>query len=330
MGSAPSQALEVDLDGTGALVDITSSVDFQIGIKHSWGRTADDPFRAEPAPGSLTFTLDNNDGRFTPGNTATYTVGLVEGVLVQWTCGTRVRRFRTGVPAVNFPLGVGGRATVTVTCLDALALLAKRVMRQMVDEVAFAEQPQAYWPMSESGAGPDARAMDISGWAETPLRPFGPDVSLLSWAGGIGPRTDGRAALMLQPAATSAVLSHLSPGVTLDRPLGTSGHEIDWYTTTDEVYPTLGNRWGYALSLWFSVRDIYGSTYTAADLDDGPYVFLAEFGAIALLWRTADRRLVTLNNGTLQTQPTLPAIQPGEVHHVFVWAHLEEDRKSVV
>lgn len=324
MGSVPSQLVEADVNGTGTLVDITAYVDFQIGIKHSWGRTAGDPFRAEPPPGSLTMTLDNNDGRFTPGNTATYTVGLVEGVLVQWTCGTRVRRFRTGVPELRFPTGVGGRATVTVTCLDALALLAKREMRQMVDEVAFAQQPQAYWPLNESGSGSEVRAMDISGYAETPLSPFGPDVSLLRWAGGIGPRTDGRAALMLQPDATATVLSHLSPGVTLTKPLGTSGHEVDWYTTTATIFPTLGNVWGYALSFWFSVRDIYGATYTAADLNDGPYVFLAQFGAAVVLWRTADRRLIVYGAGTVVTQPDLPPIQPGEVHHVFLWTHLKD------
>lgn len=323
MGSAPSQTLEIDLNGTGTLVDVTTSVDWVIGIRHTWGRTAGDPFRTEPPPGSLRFVLDNNDGRFTPGNTSTYLVGLVEGVLVQWTCGTRVRRFRTGVPVVSFR-GVGTSAAVDVTCLDALALLAKREMRQMVDEVAFAEQPQAYWPLSEGGAGADVRAMDISGWAETPLSPTGPDVSLIGWGSGIGPRTDGRAAVMLQPDATATLLSHLSPALTLNKPLGTSGHEINWYTSTGTLFPTLGNRWGYALSFWFSVRDIYGATYTAADLDDGPYVFLAQIGVAVILWRTADRRLIVVNLGTVFTQPTLPAIQPGEVHHVFLWVHLED------
>jgi hypothetical protein len=323
MGSVPSQLVEADVNGTGTLVDITAYVDFQVGIKHSWGRTAGDPFRAEPPPGSLTMTLDNNDGRFTPGNTATYLVGLVEGVLVQWTCGSRVRRFRTGVPELSFPTGVGGRATVTVTCLDALALLAKREMRQMVDEVAFAEQPQAYWPLNESGSGSEVRAMDISGYAETPLYVTGAATDLVSWAGGIGPRTDGRAALMFQPDATAPAASGAgeSPVLGLVKPLGTSGHEIDWYQYTADLNPTFGNQWGYALSFWFSVRDIYGATYTAADLDDGPYVFLASIGPVTVCWRTADRKLILNLNSNIAAQPSLPAVQPGTVHHVFAWVH---------
>ena len=115
MGSTPSQQITADLNGTGSLVDISTWVDLDAGIRHRWGRTAENPFTTEPQPGSIEFTLDNNDGRFTPGYTGVYTVGLVEGVLVQWTCGSRVRRFRTGVPEVSFPSGVGGRAQVTVT-----------------------------------------------------------------------------------------------------------------------------------------------------------------------------------------------------------------------
>ena len=310
MGSVPTQKLEIDLNGTGVLVDVTSYVDFDEGIRHSWGRTASDPFRAEPAPGSLGFTLDNNDGRFTPGNTAVYTVGLVEGVLVQWTCGTRVRRFRTGVPEVSFPTQVGGRSTVEVTCLDALALLAKREMRQMVDEVAFTVRPVAHWPLNDSGTA----AVDISGNAEVELTPAGTSTELLSWGNAVGPRTDGRGALSFQPEATTFLADSSSPCVTSATALGATVAQ-SWAATASSFTT------GYALSFWFSVRDIYGGTFSTTNLWDGPYVILAALGGTAVMWRLADRKLVVACGPISQpvlNMPDLPAVQPGGVHHVFL------------
>ena len=306
MGSVPSQTIEIDLNGTGTLVDVTSYVDMDEGIRHSWGRTASDPFRSEPPPGSLTFTLDNNDGRFTPGNTATYTVGLVEGVLVQWTCGTRVRRFRTGVPDVAFPTQVGGRCTVSVACLDALALLAKREMRPMVDEVAFTVRPVAYWPLADSGD-------DISGNAEVELTPVGADTSLMTWSNSVGPRTDGRSAVTLQPDATTFLGDASSPALSNLSALG--GTVAQSWRKSGSV-----TEYGYAISFWFSVRDIYGGTFSTTNDYDGPYVILAVLGQQTVLWRLADRKLILGGTYTLpQAMSDLPAVQPGTVNHVFMW-----------
>ena len=306
MGSVPTQTLEIDLNGTGTLVDVTSYVDFDAGIRHSWGRTASDPFRPEPAPGSLGFTLDNNDGRFTPGNTTVYTVGLVEGVLVQWTCGTRVRRFRTGVPDVSFPTQVSGRCTVSVSCLDALALLAKREMRPMVDEVAFTQRPVAYWPLADSGD-------DISGNAEAELTAVGVDTSLLTWSNSVGPRTDGRSAVTFQPDATTFLADASSPALTNMTALGATVAQ-SWYQS-GSIFES-----GYAISFWFSVRDVYGSTFATTHDYDGPYVILAVLGQQTVLWRLGDRKLIVGGAYTLPiAMPDLPAVQPGTVHHVFMF-----------
>lgn len=310
MGSVPTQKVEIDLNGTGTLVDVTIYVDFDEGIRHTWGRTASDPFRAEPPPGSLRFTLDNNDGRFTPGNTATYTVGLVEGVLVQWTCGTRVRRFRTGVPDVSFPTQVSGRCTVSVSCLDALALLAKRSLRQMVDEVAFTVQPAVHWPLNDSGP----TAVDISGNAEAELSVVG-DSSLLSWGNAVGPRTDSRGALSFQPQATTFLADGSSPCLTNTVPIGTLVPQ-DWHLTSNPIYS------GYALSFWFSIRDVYGATFSTTNDYDGPYVILARLAQQTILWRLGDRKLIVGGASTTTpalAMPDLPAVQPGTVHHVFMW-----------
>lgn len=310
MGSPPSpHTIEIDLNGTGTLVDVTDYVEVDRGITHKWGRTAANPFSTTPPPGSLNFTLDNNDGRFTPGNTAFYAVGLVEGVLVRWTCGTRVRTFRTGVPDVAFPTSVAGRCTVEVSCLDALSLLAKRTMRAMVDEVAFAVRPVAYWPIDETGSA----AADISGNAEVELTAVGGDPALLSWGNAVGPRTDGRGALSLQPDATTFLADASSPCLSNTAALGGVVSQ-DWASSASSFVS------GYALSFWFSVRDIYGGTFSTTNDYDGPYVILAVLGQQTVLWRLADRKLIVGGVYSLpESMPDLPAVQPGSVNHVFMW-----------
>lgn len=315
MGSAPSHLIEIDLNGTGTLVNVTSYVDIQKGIDHQWGRSANNPFATEPNPGSISFVLDNNDGRFTPGNTGVYTAGLIVGVLIQWTCDSRVLRFRADVPQVEFPTGVGGRATVSVTGFDALQLLARRQMRQMVDEVAFRSQPVAYWVLNDSAT----RAVDSSGNAEIPLLPLG-DATQVAWGQGVGPSTDGRAALMLQSQAVSpAVDTSVGPGVSTQWPLGASGAPRSFWIR-DASGASTGRNWGWGFSLWFSVRDIYGGTSTTAGATDGPYVSICNIGSIEIAWRIPDRKLVIGLGGVLNAMSDLPAIQPGSTNHVFVAA----------
>jgi hypothetical protein len=318
MGSTPTHVVKIDLNGTGTLVDVTTYVRLGDGLRASVGRS--DWTAAEPRPGSFEFTLDNNDGRFTPGSTAVYTVGMVVGVIVEWTCGTRVRRFRAGPPELAFPLGVGRSSVVSVQCLDTLADLANRDMRQMVDEVAFAQQPVAYWPLADSGRGVDVQAQDISGNAESPLVPVG-DAQLFSWGGGVGPSTDGRAALMLQPEATTAPAnSATSPGLTLARPLGGSGVAHEW-----RIEPGRGSAFGedyggWGFSLWFAVRDIYGPTVGGGLNTDGPFVVLAYVDNVIALWRVADRRVIIGGwNGTvLYPMLDVPVCDVNEVHHLFI------------
>lgn len=306
--------MKIDLNGTGVLVDVTSYVDLQELIVYRWGRSANNPFSPEPQPGSISFTLWNNDGRFTPGNTSVYTVGLIVGALIEWTCDSRVQRFRAEPPTVDFPAGVGGQSRVSVTGQDALALLAKREMRQMVDEVAFCSQPAAYWVLDDSGS----QALDSSGNAECPLLPLGDDTQL-TWAQGVGPSTDGRAALMLQSQAVSPVVDGVGPAVSNQRALGTSGVATSFYVADASG---IGNtRWGFGFSLWFSVRDIYGPTSTTGTTADGPYVAIANVGSVELLWRIPDRRLIIAYNGTgggMEAMTDLPAIQPGTTNHVFM------------
>lgn len=82
MGSIPTQTFKADLNGTGTLVDITTYV-ANSRYEHKYGRA--DWTSATQPPGQLTVTLENLDGRFTPGSAAVYTRGVVRNMIVEWT-----------------------------------------------------------------------------------------------------------------------------------------------------------------------------------------------------------------------------------------------------
>lgn len=232
---------------------------------------------------------------------------------------TRVRTYRAGTPELSFGGGVAGQTTVTVPCLDAIGDLAKHQMRQMVDEVAFGVRPAAYWPLNDSGAGVQPQGADISGHAESALIAHG-NYELLSWANGVGPRTDGRAALSVNPSATSGPATTdvwLEPAAAL----GVAGATHEW-ETTDTSLATPASAAG--MSVWFAVRDIYGATSTTANDYDGPYVFIARLGWAHIMWRIPDRRIVIAwpdyAGVNPLTFPTSPALAVGATHHVAIVA----------
>ena len=273
MGSAPTQKMEADLNGTGTLVDITAYVDQSAGIEHSWGRS--DWTSPEPSPGTLAFTLENLDGRFTPGVTAVYTVGCVVGTLVQWTCGARVRRFRMGVPAVTFPDGVAGSSMVSVQCFDALQLLAAKKMHAMVDETVLNRTPAAYWVLNEAAADPVTAtvAADSSGNGESAMVPWGvTDATAFSWASGNGPDMDGRASLKMLEGSWAGLQATLVGAYDwTNQGSGGSGYKV----------------WG--ASMWLNIDDLYGVSNMGAASTAGPFVHLITVGSTEIFWDAPHR-----------------------------------------
>src|SRR5438270_17099 len=84
---------------SGAYVEVTSYVEFGQGIAYNYGRP--DQF-SDPAPGTFTFTLNNADGRFTPGNTASpLATTVTEGMGVAWLLGARL--VHTQILSVQIP-----------------------------------------------------------------------------------------------------------------------------------------------------------------------------------------------------------------------------------
>lgn len=342
MGSTPTQKIEADLDGNGALIDLTGSisawqvnmtypngvVDMVAGIKHFRGRT--DWTQAEQQPGTLTFTVDNSSGRFTPGagapgnlnSWAAYARGFRPGVLVKWTCnGTRVRHFRMGVPKLGFNRSTGA-STTTVTCYDALGDFARQKLSSMMVEEIKARHPVVYYPLTDAVATAGATgALDQSGRSQPPLTPHGAGLdSQLNWATANGPPADGKSSLTFRKDVATPVVNTrgVAAGLRVE-PYATPRATINWGTTT----------LAWAVSFWLSYQDIYGAPSGTPGLTDGPYVALpfvrGEFAAqqptfgYQMLMRIEDRRLMLCDSAgaIIKLSDDSYSVSPTDLHHVM-------------
>lgn len=345
-GVTVAHKIEIDLNGTGTLVDVTAYVDQSIGLKYTTGRT--DWTQAEPAPGVLTLTFDNRLGQFTPGNTTAtgspYVIGMRPGLIVKWTVTgdssgayslpLPVRFFATGTPELvwNGDSG-GGGSTVIVACTDALSKLAARVLKSMLAEHVMAADPVAYYPLTESGSAVTGAA-DISGFGQPAMIPSVLAVDDIQWGSATGPPTDGHGSLQLRSSDTAA---NVTAGLTMQTqadgdngmvgplgvPFGTYGVNTG-QPFQDATYP--GDRIA-GVSFWFTINDIYGGTFAPTHATDGPYVSLLHLdnqvisptwaGGIDVVWCVSDRKIrlfIDGNDGVLTL--TSDAVSPTALHHL--------------
>lgn len=352
MGTTPTQQIQAGVNGTGTLVDITAYV-LPGSLSHTYGRT-NWQSQVQPA-GSISFTLDNPDGRFTPGATTTYAVGLVRNMRIRWTCGSRVRIFYLSTVSLEFPRGVSNRATVAVTGTDLLGILSQRTMQAMVREATLAKKPVAYWPMDDTGNADTLSFRDISGNAQSALYvankvagqhfTFGGATSntqLVSPGAGRGPSTDGAAALILNntgsPIDTFSATNYRAFARNIiasvddaqpDTPTNNNRNLTIPDRTTPisngATYPASGwnyNSGGslqYAVSLWFSVQDIYGAT-TGVGGTDGPYVQLLTIDGpqITVTFRVANRQVGIHSPTDCAATASSWSVTPNAVHHLSI------------
>ena len=132
----------------GALIDISSYVEYGEGISHSWGKQ--DQFR-DVVPRSLTFVLNNADGRFTPGNTSSPLVSLLtEGTAVSWLLGTRL--VAGAVTSIGMPTSEATANYITITCDDQLGNAGRRslVGGLWVDTILKGATPYLEWPLDDA------------------------------------------------------------------------------------------------------------------------------------------------------------------------------------
>lgn len=199
-------------------------------------------------PGTLTFTLDNPDGAFTPDNPlSAYYPNLVEGKRV------RVRVTGTGVTYGAGTYGTGtylgtsyrflgkissivptfpttaSQATTTITAKDALGQLQDMQLQRALDMMVLSHNPTAFYPLDEPSGS--TRASSTARGTQAPAlaqRSSGRGGSL-AFANGPGPGVDQTQA----PVFTSV------------------DDQNGWYlfSESDFPYATSGN---FSLECWFS------------------------------------------------------------------------------
>lgn len=137
MGDRIAQEVALGVGASGALVNVSEFADLDAGVEYSYGRESG--FDDVDA-GEWSFTLDNADGQFTPGNTtgavaAGYSVPLAIGAAASWQLGSRIVSGQVVAVEPEFPGDEAAWAQVRVTCDDALGLAS----RVQLDELWYSQ-----------------------------------------------------------------------------------------------------------------------------------------------------------------------------------------------
>jgi len=139
------QLVSMDLNGTGTLVDVSQYVRGVDGVRKTAVRQ--DQFR-DAQPATFSFVLENYDGRFTPGSTASpYAMPLTERMTVCWSVGNQLR----AGSVQSITLADDNWTAVTVTCDDMLGTASRnRIATSIADAIAVASTQLLMWRMDDA------------------------------------------------------------------------------------------------------------------------------------------------------------------------------------
>jgi len=158
----------------GAYVEVTDKVVFDEGaVTRSWGRQSS---FSDAAPSTFSFTLDNRDGRFTPGTAtpvAPVLTRLTEGMGVCWELNGQLRYGQIRSLPMVFPgVGVASSLRLRVTVSDSLAVAARTDIDPLSSAMVLGALPFLFWPLNDAVGS--WTAADKSGSSVTPLTQFVP------------------------------------------------------------------------------------------------------------------------------------------------------------
>jgi hypothetical protein len=188
----------------GAMVDVSSYVEFTSPVARSFGRQ--DEFR-DTSPGTFSFTLNNYDGRFTPGNLSSPLATTVsEGMTVSWLLGTRLLVGSIQSIQPVFQGDQSAWAQIVITCDDMLGAASRTDLPTVEDGILNAATLYALWPMDESQGSTVAQERTSSGMGAMTLTRYSPNPAtptpLLFGAGAVG----GLATTQLRVEASAEIL----------------------------------------------------------------------------------------------------------------------------
>lgn len=152
----PAQQVALGVGVNGALVDVSSFIVGPEGTTYSWGRQSE--FR-DPNPGQVVFVLENQDGRFTPGNTGSpLATPLTEGAAVCWSIGGRL--VGATVSGISFASSETEWGRVTITASDVF-YVANRTQLSDLARAIGSIGSYLYWPLNDAAGS--AQALEMSG-----------------------------------------------------------------------------------------------------------------------------------------------------------------------
>jgi len=236
MGTLPTLTVLLD-DGTGTYPFDISRYVLSDGYEISRGR---DDWQAAVTAGELTLTLNNSDGRFTPGSTliASPSPIVVDQRIRLYANGdagfgiagfgisdTRFTGYVKSWP-VSWPETVATFSKVQLTATDAQARAERRTLRSSLEEEILSDHPTAYYTLGEAEGA--SAAGDSSGSGKGTLAAAGSGTAV-AFGNGTGP-VDGL------PAPTFAGGQYLSGrGATF---IGTgSAFTVEFFFATSMAAP---------------------------------------------------------------------------------------------
>lgn len=245
----------------GTWVEVTSDVLFEEGeIPFSDGRTSQfDGF----GPASLSFTLTNPTGKYTPNNpSSTLAVPLSEGMgvcmeLAGLLISGTIRALQLIFPAKES----ASKARVRITSDDMLGAAGRVSVESFAEQAIYAATPYLYWPLNDLVGSPFA--VEKSGNNRFALQPYTSNTAALVFGvPGIPGISDTRVQLV------SNILAAYNQAYTPAYTAGSMGWWGAWVTiddTTVDATP-LEIRWNQSLYLWYTtgvgIRLFDGSTYS--------------------------------------------------------------------
>lgn len=231
---------------TGLPSNVALEIEFTAGVWTDVGASTDsavirrgrDSQFTDIQPGTLTFTLENIDGTFTPDNPlSTYYPNLVEGKRIRCRVtksATTYTRFLGKIASIDPRLdGDLAKSTTTIVAKDALGQLQDMNLRSALTMQVLSLNPVAFYPLDEpAGATKASNVVPGSAAPALAVRSTGRGGSLVFGDSGSGPGVDGQTA----PRFTAADAQN------------------GWYllSESDFAYATIGN---LSFECWFAADE---------------------------------------------------------------------------
>ena len=307
--SRPTVAVIMMLNG--APVDVTPWVQMPAGITVTRGRNNE---QASPDAGTLTFSLDNRDGRFTIG-AATLADGATPNPLHpyfdKWVevryevnGGRRFTGYISSAPTV-WDRKSSALASVRVTCTDLLGMMAMSpVVGPWVDEIIGALGPAYWWklddPEGSTQAAEASSGMPLVGVqhgtdttdGRLTFGVEGPAIlesdTQLSWENNYDSGSSTLNGWSLESSGTMAGLTLGTTGITLlaiftppaAEKFSASDSRIFWFGSASDYVTVFRPNRTNKLTIAQSVSGVGGSVTTDALLSPGvPYLLAVTFTA---------------------------------------------------